>query len=101
MEDSTSVHNDHLMQEVPETYLLPHFPWPAISPDLNPFEEIWRRMKEEISSLPTRPSTKEEIENAIWSIWAQLGNSEIQTIVDSMLYRIQAVLTSQGGHTHY
>jgi len=58
-------------------------------------------MKEEISSLSTCPSTRKEMENAIWSIWAQLGNSEIQTIVDSMPHRIQAVLAAQGGHTHY
>ena len=101
MEDNSSVHNARLMQEVRETHLLPRLPWPAISPDLNPIEEVWRRMKEEISSLPTHPSTKEAMEDVIWSIWAQLDNSEIQAIVDSMPHRIQAVLAAHGGHTHY
>ena len=41
------------------------------------------------------------MENAIWSIWAQLDNSEIQAIVDSMPHGIQAVLAAQDGHTHF
>ena len=58
-------------------------------------------MKEQIASLPTCPSTKEAMEDAIWSVWAQLDNSEIQAIVDSMPHRIQAVLAAHGCHTHY
>ena len=101
MEDNASIHNARLMEEARNMHLLPRLPWPAISLDLNPIEEVWRRMKEEISSLPTRPSTKEAMEDAIWSIWSQLDNSEIQAIVDSMPLRIQAVLAAQGGHTHF
>lgn len=101
MEDNASVHNARLMEAARNMHLLPRLPWPAVSPDLNPIEKVWRCMKEEISSLPTRPNSKEDMEDAIWSIWSQLGNEEIQAIVDSMPLRIQAVLAAQGGHTHY
>jgi len=40
MEDNASGHNARFMQEVRETYLLPRLPWPAISSDLYPIEEI-------------------------------------------------------------
>ena len=101
MEENASVHNARLMEAARNMHLLPRLPVPAISPDLNPIEDVWHHMKEEISSLPTRPNNKEDMENAIWSIWSQLGNEEIQAIVDSIPIRIQAVLALQGGHTHY
>lgn len=100
MEDNSWVHNAPIREEVRNTHLLPRLPWPAVSPDLNPIEEFWRRMKEELSSLTTRPSTKEAMEDAIWAVWVQHDNSEIQAIVDSMPLRIQDVLAAQGGHTH-
>ena len=84
-----------------ETYLLPFLPWPVSLAYLNPTEEVWRLMKEQISSLPTGPSTREATENAIWSTWAQLDNSDIQAIVDSMPHRIQAVLAAQASPTHF
>ena len=101
MEDNASIYNAPLMEVALNMHLLSRLPWPAISSDLNPIEEVWRRMKEEITSLPTRPSTKEAMEDAIWSIWSHLNNSEIQAIIDSMPLHIQAVLAAQGGHTHF
>lgn len=58
-------------------------------------------MKEGISSFPTRPGTISKMENGIWTIWAQIGTSEIQAMVDSMPLCVQAMLATHGGHTSF
>ncbi|KAG0138376.1 hypothetical protein HOY82DRAFT_476412 [Tuber indicum] len=82
-------------------YSLPQLQWPSGSLDLNPIEDDWHQITEQISYLPTQPSTKEAMEDAIWTIWVQIGMLEIQVMVDSMPSRVQAVLTAQGGHTRF
>ena len=101
MEDNTPAHNAIVAKEARNTHLLPSLPWPSCSPDLNPIEEIWHRMKNEISALPERPSTIQTMEDAIWSIWAKIDQASIQAIVDTMPARIEAVLSARGGHTRY
>jgi len=99
MEDIAPAHYSLIGRESRNIYLLPSLSWPSCSPDLNPIEEIWCRMKDEISSLPNRPTTIQAIEQAVWAAWSTIDQSSIQRIVDTMPARIQAVISAQGGHT--
>lgn len=101
MEDNAPAHTTIIARKVKDTHLLPTLSWPSCSPDLNPIEEIWRCIKNEISALPERPSTIPTMEDAIWSEWANIDQASIQAIVDTMPARIEAVLSACGGHTHY
>ena len=101
MEDNAPAHNTIIARKVRDTHLLPTLSWPPCSPDLNPIEEIWRRIKNEISALPERPSTIQTMEDAVWSVWANIDQASIQAIVYTMPARIEAVLSVRRGHTRY
>ena len=101
MEDNAPAHNSLVARATRNTHLLPSLPWPSCSPDLNPIEEIWRRMKDEIASLPNRPTTIQTMQSAVWAAWSHIDQSIIQNIVDTMPARIQAVIMARGGHPCY
>jgi len=79
-------------------YLLP---WPATSPDLNPIEPVWRLMKSRISKLHPWPQNNKDMIAAIQNEWNAITDYELGQILDTIIDRVDAVLTTNGGHTKY
>lgn len=75
--------------------------WPPQSPDLNPIEHVWHLLKTRIHKYPTRATTKQELEERINQEWYKITKEECRKYIDSMPARIEAVIKSKGGSTHY
>jgi len=76
-------------------------PWPASSPDMNPIEEIWRRMKMRIARRNPRPTKVVELRQAIQEEWDSITPDEVRSLVATMNARVQALLDAEGGHTKF
>ncbi|KAG2210656.1 hypothetical protein INT46_011556 [Mucor plumbeus] len=66
--------------------------WPARSPDLNPIEHVWYPLKRRPNAFPTRPTTKEELEQRIATEWYKLTENGCLKYIDSMAARIKAIV---------
>jgi transposase len=73
--------------------------WPANSPDLNPIQTTWNRMKCNIRSRDAPPRTLSELYEVVFDKWYSITVEEIRAIIDPMPDRIQAVIEAEGGHT--
>jgi transposase len=77
------------------------FPWPASSPDMNPIEEIWRRMKCRVARRNPRPTKLAHLHAALQEEWDAITHEEIQALISTMSQRIAALLEANGGHTRF
>lgn len=72
-----------------------HWPTPAESPDLNPIEMLWSELKQFIRRR-VKPSTKEELVNAIKTFWTRLTVAKCNRYIDHLYKVIPIVLERDG-----
>lgn len=75
-------------------------PWPSRSPDLNPIENVWGVIVQRWENQNER--TPEALEAHCLRIWDSIRGSNLcKNLVDSMRFRLQAVIDQDGGYTRY
>ena len=75
--------------------------WPGNSPDLNPIENLWSRMKKQLANRPT-PSSLAILKQEITKLWCERTSVEYcRALVKSMPKRMQQVIDCQGEMTKY
>ena len=83
--------------------------WPPYSPDLNPIEMVWKRIKNMIASKHPELATmkgsddviKDAIVSAVIEAWEELDEEWLWRLNQSMLHRVAAVIAARGSYTHY
>ena len=84
-----------------ERGIIPIF-WPALSPDLNPIETLWNRIKDILEDLDSETHRSyPRLRAAIVEAWNKVTDEEIRDLVRTMHDRCQAVIDAGGWHTKY
>jgi transposase len=103
MEDGAPVHR--ALAKVAQRFRTPNFmetiPHPPQSPDLNPIEHVWKRLKVLVNRRPTRPRNPEELWIALQEEWLNIDIDFINSLIDSMPRRVKAVYEAKGKSTKY
>jgi transposase len=73
--------------------------WPSNSPDLNPIENIWFIVKNNVSRK--RTNTSEEFELSIRHELDNIDINIIKNVIKSMPKRIEEVIKNNGDHINY
>ena len=77
-------------------------PWPANSPDLNPIETIWNRMKDWIQRNYPPFMKLAELRVAVTRAWNEgITSRDLCRVLDSMPSRMATVLQNNGGPIAY
>jgi hypothetical protein len=74
-----------------------------MSPDLNPIETLWNRMKDRLQDQHGHEQgfDKQQLKQWIMEAWDAIDEHVLRALITSMPARCQAVIDAQGGDTKY
>lgn len=75
---------------------VPLLPWPPQSPDLNPIENIWRIMKEELRKNDFRAHSRDEMIQKLKDVWSSIPKEKCVGLINSMPIRLEALIKAKG-----
>uniref|UniRef100_A0A8R1E448 HTH_Tnp_Tc3_2 domain-containing protein n=1 Tax=Caenorhabditis japonica TaxID=281687 RepID=A0A8R1E448_CAEJA len=73
--------------------------WPIQSPDLNPIEHMWEQLERRLNGI--RASNANQKFAQLEAAWNSIPMTVVQTLLDSMPRRFQAVIDAKGYPTKY
>ena len=100
MHDSAPCHKARKVTRYLEQKQINILEWPGNSPDLNPIENCWHRMKKNMSQkkTPNLGSLQDELKK----VWCQEMTTEyFRNLSDSMPKRLQMVIKNKENMTKY
>ena len=109
MQDNASVHTAGVVGIWLRDHFIPILPnWPPYSPDLNPIEHLWARLKEmiyerhpDLDSIQDKAEQERILTEVLPSCWEALDPLAIGSLVQSTPDRIEACIRANGWQTRY
>ena len=100
-DDNAPAHRARRVMDFLENENVQHMDWPAMSPDLNPIENLWSEISRGLNNMDNPPTNVAELTQAVVDIWRDIPDQKLSTLVLSMPRRLRAVYNARGGHTKY
>lgn len=101
MEDGAPIHRSKVAKDFRTTHKMETLPHPAQSPDLNPIEHIWMRLKVRVNERGVVPKNLDDLWEVLQEEWLKIDIDLVNNLVYSMPNRVEAVYQSKGGPTKY
>jgi hypothetical protein len=108
-QDNARIHTAKKTQEYLESHGIWTISWPAYSPDLNPIEHVWAKLKEILYKrhpdlLSMKGKAEQDIEylfECLLDSWEHLPVDYIYSCIRSMQTHCQAVIDAKGWYTRF
>jgi len=108
MHDGAPVHRAHVVIEILQQLDITVMVWPPYSPDLNPIENLWAIMKQQIYKLNPElehardtEDTRERLIAAAKEAWQAIDEQVCIKLSETMPHRVKAVIEADGWYTKY
>ncbi|MBW0549836.1 hypothetical protein O181_089551 [Austropuccinia psidii MF-1] len=100
MEDGAPIHIALASQQWHQDHQIQKFAWPPNSPDLNPIENLWYKMKFLITNL-FNPKKMDKLSEAIHIVWDTMPFNHLEALLVSMPATMRMVVDKNGAPTRW
>ncbi|KAI4293435.1 hypothetical protein PAPHI01_2709 [Pancytospora philotis] len=98
-QDNDAKHTAKVTKRFFENRNIRVMPWPAMSPDMNPIENLWEYVKRRVAEL--EPKNIADLKSKIMQAWSEIPLAVCQKYAMSFANRALALCRSRGEHTKY
>ena len=103
MEDGNSVHGHKSTRNCCARFCIKHgiilMPHPSTSPDMNPIEKCWRRIKQALHRRRKQPTTVAEIKQMVMEEWERIPQEWINQLILKQEHWVQVLMERHGWST--
>ncbi|GFV34257.1 uncharacterized protein TNCV_991781 [Trichonephila clavipes] len=101
MQEGAPCHTSRSVEAFLAEQDIPLLDWPGNSPDMNTIENVWELMKREVAKdvITNKTLLLERIIH-VWNQHPQMQET-VQSCIDRMSSRIEALIAAKGGTTKY
>ncbi|ETV69561.1 hypothetical protein H257_14797 [Aphanomyces astaci] len=100
MQDNASIHCSKVVMEFLDEQDIVIFGHPALSPDLNPIENVWGVLARQVDLNGKQFDSVAELKVAIKREWENISQNYLQELIRSMPKRCVHVIQAKGGKTN-
>jgi transposase len=100
-QDNARIHTARVTTEFLEGHMVNKLEWPALSPDLNPIENLWGILARAVYKDGKQYENREALIEAIEREWAKIPQNVLQNLINSMNERCRQVIEFKGAKTKY
>jgi transposase len=101
MDDNAPIHRANAVKQWMLQYHVPSIDWPPYSPDINPIENVWAIIKNQLRRLSPAPTSLEEVAQKFVSMWNALPLDLLRKLYDGMPNRVCKCIVAKGHPIHY
>ena len=103
MEDGNSAHGHKSISNYCARYRTAHgivlMPHPSTSPDMNPIEKCWRRIKQALHRRRHQPTTVAEMEAMVTEEWERIPQEWINSLILKQEHWVHVLMERHGWST--
>jgi len=100
-QDNAPIHTARKTKDFLAARKIPLLQWPAISPDLNPIEDLWGILSNKVYKNGRQFDTVNDLKKALIKEWDQINPTTLQNLATSMPNRINQIFIKKGKHINY
>lgn len=100
-DDNAPAHRANVVRNHLQRRQINSLPWPSMSPDLSPIENLWDFLGRRVRDVVPAPQNLQQLALVLQQEWAAVPQATIRQHINSMRRRCTACLTVNGGPTRY